>query len=289
MRQALHVKDYVQRLNRVTGYIFDHLDEPLDLLKLADIACMSPYHWHRLYHALSGETIADTVKRLRLQRAAAYLAHTDLSIAAIATKSGYPNLPSFNRLFKKAYGLPPAQYRKNGLHQQFMFPPENAQARDDYKVTIRHVPALSVIAIDHHGSYMQVGKAFHQLYVLLGANNWIVPGQRSIGVYFDDPDITPEQNLHSQAGIITATVPPIEPPLIHSKIRGGDYAVLRYQGPYASMRAAYQWLYGQWLPQSGFEAADAPIFEEYINNPREVAASELITDIYLPLLNRNGE
>jgi len=151
------------------------------------------------------------------------------------------------------------------------------------------VPALSVIAIDHHGSYMYVGKAFHQLYVLLGANNWIVPGQRSIGVYFDDPDITPEQNLRSQAGIITATVPPIEAPLIHSKIRGGDYAVLRYQGPYASMRAAYQWLYGQWLPQSGFEAADAPIFEEYINNPREVAASELITDIYLPLLNRNGE
>ena len=53
-------------------------------------------------------------------------------------------------------------------------------------------------------------------------------------------------------------------------------------GPYADMRAAYQWLYGTWLLQSGREIADAPILEEYLNNPRDTPPTELLTDICLP-------
>lgn len=49
------------------------------------------------------------------------------------------------------------------------------------------------------------------------------------------------------------------------------------------MRAGYQWLYGEWLVRSGLEPADAPVFEEYLNNPRDTAPSDLLTDIYLPL------
>jgi AraC family transcriptional regulator len=60
---------YEDRLNRVVNYIYDHLDDDLDLAKLADVAAMSPYHWHRVYQAFHGESAADTVKRLRLQRA----------------------------------------------------------------------------------------------------------------------------------------------------------------------------------------------------------------------------
>jgi AraC family transcriptional regulator len=49
------------------------------------------------------------------------------------------------------------------------------------------------------------------------------------------------------------------------------------------MRAAYEWLYGTWLVQSGREAADAPVFEEYLNNPKETAPADLHTEICLPL------
>jgi AraC family transcriptional regulator len=64
---------------------------------------------------------------------------------------------------------------------------------------------------------------------------------------------------------------------------GGDYAVLRHKGPYADMRAAYVWMFGTWLPQSGREPADAPVLEEYLNNPRDTPPTELLTDFYLPL------
>ena len=50
--------DYQERLSRVVAYIHDHLDEPLDLNRLAEVAHLSPCHWHRVYQALYGETIA---------------------------------------------------------------------------------------------------------------------------------------------------------------------------------------------------------------------------------------
>lgn len=62
--------DYAERLERVITWLADHLDDTLDLAKLADVACMSPYHFHRIYHAMQQETVADTVRRLRLHRAA---------------------------------------------------------------------------------------------------------------------------------------------------------------------------------------------------------------------------
>lgn len=74
-----------------------------------------------------------------------------------------------------------------------------------------------------------------------------------------------------------------QPPLEPFTLGGGLCAVLRHQGPYATMRAAYQWLYGQWLVQSGCEAADSPVFEEHLNNPRDTPTAQLLSDIYLPL------
>lgn len=71
--------------------------------------------------------------------------------------------------------------------------------------------------------------------------------------------------------------------MVETEIAGGRYAALRYKGPYAAMRSAYQWFYGPWLAQSGEEPADVPVFEEYLNNPRDTAPAELLTDIYLPL------
>lgn len=108
---------YENRLRRVSAYIHDHLDEELDMERLAEIACMSSYHWHRIYRAIYGETLAATVKRLRLHRAAGEIVRTELAVSEIAKRSGYPNLQSFNRIFKSVYGMPPARYRKEEATQ----------------------------------------------------------------------------------------------------------------------------------------------------------------------------
>ena len=113
------IASHEARLGRVTAYIYDHLEDEIDLQRLAGIACLSPWHWHRIYHAIQGETIAATVKRLRLHRAAGYLAQTDLPIETIAGKAGYGSVQAFTRRFKADYGLPPAQFRKNGSHARF--------------------------------------------------------------------------------------------------------------------------------------------------------------------------
>ncbi|MHC2297411.1 DNA gyrase inhibitor GyrI [Rhizobium mongolense] len=74
-----------------------------------------------------------------------------------------------------------------------------------------------------------------------------------------------------------------EPPFERQTIDGGEYAVLRHNGPYADMHKAYQWLYAEWLPKSGRQIKDSVMFEEYLNNPRDVPPTDLLTDIYMPL------
>lgn len=282
MNKAKNWIDYEERLGRVIAYIHDHLDDELCLNQLADVACLSPYHWHRIYYAILGETIVATVKRLRLHRAAGYLAHSSMPIEEVAKKSGYKNLQSFTRIFKAEYGLPPAQYRNHGSHTRFRVNNKEEEGAM-YDVTIKTIPTLQAATIAHVGSYMQISQAFETLYGWLAARNLIGPATRSVGIYYDDPDSVSEKQLKSRAGIIVDKEFAFEAPLEPVEIAAGPYAVLRYQGPYADMKAAYQWLYGVWLVQSGKEPANAPAFEEYINNPRDTAPTGLLTDIYLPL------
>jgi AraC family transcriptional regulator len=185
--------------------------------------------------------------------------------------------------------LPPAQYRNQGGHTRFQFHNKEEEVAM-YDVTIKTIPASPAATIAHIGSYMQISQAFEPLYGWFGARNLLgsdtrsqIPDPRSIGIYYDDPACVPEEQLRSRAGIIVNEDFTFEAPLEPAEIAAGPYAVLRYQGPYADMKAAYQWLYGVWLVKSGKEPGNAPAFEEYINNPRDTPPTELLTDIYLPL------
>jgi len=81
--------DHRQRILRVAAYIDDHLDEKLNLPTLAAVTCLSPFHFQRVYKLLVGETPADTVRRLRLKRAATQIAHGETSVTEAATLAGY--------------------------------------------------------------------------------------------------------------------------------------------------------------------------------------------------------
>lgn len=273
---------YEQRLRRVSDYIHAHIDEAIDNDRLAEIACLSSYHWHRIYRAVHGETTAQTVKRLRLHRAAGDLASSGLAVAEIARRCGYPNVQSFNRIFKSVYGLPPGLYRKRGSHA--IFDPILSQRNQGmFDVTIRRFPAQSLVTLAHRGSYMSIGKAFEQLIGILCARQQFNPEGRMVGLYLDDPEAVAERDLRSYAGLTEPTTSEIAPPLEAVVLEAGECAVLRHKGPYADMRFAYRWLYGEWLRTSGREVADRPVFEIYVNNPREVAPTELLTEICLPL------
>lgn len=274
--------DYHERMGRVTAYIHDHLADDLDLRRLAELAHLSPYHWHRVYHALYGETIAATVRRLRLHRATGYLANTPLEVREIARRCGYPNPQSFTHAFRATYGCSPADYRANGSHTVFRMGSAQPLAAG-YAVEVRHLEAVHLAGVDHRGSYMLVGKAFEQAFAAMCAHGLANANSRWLAVYFDDPAAVPEAQLASRAGLSLPAGVAAPPPLVAFTLGGGPCAVLRHRGPYATMRASYQWLYGHWLVQSGYEAADLPVFEEYLNNPRDTAPADLLTDIFLPL------
>ncbi len=271
---------YEDRINRVTAYIYEHLDEPLDLDRLADVAAMSPWHWHRVYSAMRGETVAAAVRRLRLMRAADELANTKATVEAIARRSGYANVQSFTRIFGDAYGMAPAQYRREGTHTAFN-PGQDAAPTSHYDVQVVGLEPLTVVTEPHAGSLMSIGMAFDRLFGRLGSAGLLAPGTRMLSIYLDDPSAVPEEKLRSLAGAVLPSAPPMELPA--TTTRAGNYAKLRHKGPYADMRASYAWMFGTWLPQSGRDPADAPVLEEYLNSPRDTPPADLLTDLYLPL------
>lgn len=273
---------YEKRLLRVSTYIYDHLEEDLDLDRVSEIACLSAHHWHRVYRAVHNETLASTVRRLRLHRAAGDLVRSDGSVRDIAARWGYANLQSFTRAFAAAYGMPPARYRKDGPHRAFE--PENGKEPPRmYDITIRTMAEQALLGIPHAGSYMGIGKAYEALYGALFSRDIFRPDMRMIGVFLDDPDIVAEEELRSFACVTVGEDIPAEAPLVRRTLSAGDYAVLRHKGPYADMGAAYRWLYATWLPASGRSIRDEVMFEAYLNNPREVPPTELLTEIFLPL------
>ena len=276
--------DYAMRLERVFRWLADHLDDTLDLAQLADVAAMSPYHFHRIYHAMQGETAAETVRRLRLHRAAVELITGELPVPRIAQRAGYGSQEAFTRAFKTAYGVPPARYRAS-----FVPSPKPTRTEDAmdttmaYQATIRETPALRVAALAHRGDYINIGSTFERLMAMAAAQDLLGPWTRSFGVYYDDPASTPREALRSDACL---TLPDDKVPggdLQVREIRAGRYAVTLHVGPYAELHFPYTWLYGTWLPKSGEEAADAPSIEEYLNDARVVPPSELRTEIWLPL------
>ncbi|WP_225783234.1 GyrI-like domain-containing protein [Xenophilus sp. Marseille-Q4582] len=274
--------DYHARMARVLAHVHEHLDAPLDLARLAELAHMSPFHWHRTYAALYGETIAATVRRLRLQRATGHLANSALPVADIARRCGYPNVQSFARAFREGYGCSPSAYRRQGAHQLFRAGTAPVLAAG-YTVEVREVAVVHLAGLDHHGSYMHVGQAFEASFAHLSAARLMRPDTRWLAVYFDDPDAVPEGQLHARAGLSLPQHIAAPASLTRFALGGQPCAVLRHRGPYATMRAAYAWLYGRWLVESGHAAADLPVFEEYLNNPRDTPPEALLTDIFLPL------
>ncbi|MCA8898798.1 MAG: AraC family transcriptional regulator [Hyphomonas sp.] len=277
-----HFQRYLARIEHVRDHMRANLDEPLDLDTLAEVACLSRFHWHRVYRAMTGETAAQTVRRLRLSRAADELAQTSRPIAQIAERAGYATPAAFSRAFASAHGVPPAEFRAGGMHAVLSqaIQEENALA---FPIDIRTLPRRPAIGLVHEGPYVEIGRTFERLFSELEAAGLIGHARGPFGLYIDDPDAVPAEDLRSHACTFTdvALKPPA--PLEPVEAGGGTYAVLTYKGPYSAMKPAYDWLFGTWLPASGREARDEPVLEINLNTPMDVAPSELLTEICLPL------
>lgn len=273
---------YDTRMRRVVQYIHDNPGGDLSLDRLADVAAMSRFHWHRVFRATTGETVAQVVRRVRLTHAANRLLTGDAPIAEIAAQVGYPNPSSFARAFRAFYGLTPESYRRAGGGR----PLTHANLTGVYsmhKITITDRPALRLAALRHTGPYHQIDATFGRLYAHLKRADALTSAGLMVGVYYDCADETPQSELRSHAGVILPDGVTLPDGLDEVLLPAGPHAVLAHHGAYDSLPAAYDQLYCDWLPGSGRTPADFPPFEIYLNDPANTAPQDLRTDICLPL------
>ena len=282
----MRAEQYQRQLDAVTDYIYAHLDDDLSLETLAHVSGFSRYHWHRIYRAVRGETAAQTVRRLRLERAAAMLTETSWPVERIAWKAGFTGTEVFSRAFLRSYGTTPSRFRNDGRAASsgssmmscgsgLASPvreapgwPVRVEARCGYRLAVS----------EHRGSYMDIGRAFSRVRDRVGS------GSLMVAIYEDDPDAVPPADLRSAAGTVVDPGTRIPHDLAERLVPAGRYAIMRYVGPYSSMHVAYLWLYGQWLPSSGEEPRDHPVIEEYLTDPATTPPVDAVTDILLPLL-----
>lgn len=274
--------DYEKRLLRVLDYIHDNPGGDLSLDALADVAAMSRFHWHRVFHGMTGETAAQAIRRIRMNRAACWLVQTDWPISQVAARCGYSGVSTFARVFRESHGMPPGKFRKSGAYRGPLIPRKPGE-KTMYVVEISPQPARVLAAIPHKGAYIEVGRAFETAGALCASRNLWPQVRGMVGVYYDDPNAVAEADLNSHAGVWVPEELSLEPPFERVTLSGGKSAVLRFQGPYAGLKAAYDFLYGEWLPQSGEEARAEPSYEVYLNSPADTAPVDLLTEICVPL------
>lgn len=270
------------RLNRVLDYIHDNPTVDLSLDRLAEVAALSRFHFHRLWRAMTRETAAQTVRRMRLHRAAVAFVAGAEPIGAIATSVGYSDADSFARAFADLYGITPSAYRQRGQHRP---PPRPTPTGDGSmpEVTIRTEPRRRLAAVTHVGPYQEIGRAFEKLHATLAARGLLPQAGFMLALYYEDPSSVAPEHLRSHAGIVLPEGVEIAAPLEEVIVEAGRTAVLVHRGPYAGLPASWDALYRGWLATSGEEPADGAPYEIYLNTPMEVRQDDLLTEICVPL------
>jgi AraC family transcriptional regulator len=290
-------RDYKKRLLRVLVHIQGHLDEPLDLVELARVACFSPFHFHRVFSGMIGETVKAHVRRLRLERAASQLKYGRLAVTQIGLAAGYETHEAFTRAFKAAFGAAPSAFRSQKSATARVAAPSEVHwnnALDDFRSTrltphamnvqIKTVPPRRVAFMRHAGPYDRVGETWDRLLTTLGKDGWLGGDTLIIGVCHDDPEVTPPAKIRYDACVtVNETFKP-EGDIGVQILPGGPCAVATHAGPYNALGKTYSKLFGEWLPRSGRQLADRPAFEVYLNSPETEAPEDLLTDIHMPLV-----
>ncbi len=286
MNRSQTFASYSTRIGKVVAFLSQRLDQPLTLAQLAQVGHFSPWHFHRIYRGQMGETVTATLRRLRLHRAAAELLDGPRSIAQIARRAGYGSTAAFTRAFGTTYRCTPAAFRQRRAapsdteHRQ---PALRAQDIAMYTAQIDIFPPVRVAALPHRGDYQQIGATFDRLMAWAGQHGLSNPGARSFGVYYDAPRDVPVDELRSDACLQVPADAPLADGIRWIEIAGGRHAVIVHTGPYAELERAYDWLFCHWLPDSFEEAGDAPVVEEYLNDPSTLPPSQWRTAICLPL------
>jgi AraC family transcriptional regulator len=289
---------YERAVQTAIEYIAQHLDDALELEALARAACLSPFHFHRVFRGMVGETPLELTRRLRLERAAWRLKGQQQAITEIAFDAGYETHEAFTRAFRACYSTSPSGFRlrkyprielaapcgihfnPNGVIPAFIARDSGGQAMD---VDIKQMPELRVGTVRHVGPYNQIPKAFERLGAIAGPAGLLRQAGSMIAIYHDDPETTPQDQLRSDAALVVPEGVELPEGLVEQHIAAGRYARTLHVGPYEQLGDAWARFLGEWIPVSGNRIGNGVSYEIYLNTPEHVPKNELRTELYVPL------
>ena len=280
---------YQVRLQNVLDYIDAHIDDvSMEQDTLSNVACFSKFHFHRIFSALVGMPLYQYIQYVKLKRAAFQLTHDkQVSILDIALGAGYDSHEAFSRRFKKISGLTPSYFRKTPNWQ----PWQKVQLHlikqkgdKQMKLEIKNIDAIRLAIVEHRGSPSQMHEAVNTLTGWAKQNHGPLKSGDGYGIAYNDPETTPEDDFKFDLGIqVSKSMKIDDVNVIEGHIEGGRYATVRLLGSHDQLSKCVQAILKNWLPDSGEELRDAPLFFQYQNYATEVAENDLVTDIYFPL------
>jgi AraC family transcriptional regulator len=289
------LQNYHARMQRVLDHIDQSLDGDLDLETLSRIAAFSKFHFHRQFAATFEMSVHRYVQLARLQRAAHALALKDgKSVTEIAADAGYEAPDAFARAFRKRLGQSPSSFRNSPQWEPWLsaFGPLDKSRNklmqiifDQDDVTIRDVPPTPVAILEHRGDRATLGDTIERYKTWREAAG-LSPATGSTFMVFRS-EREPANPADYSMDLCAEADQPVEAndaTMKAGQIPGGRCAVLRYPGNTTNLEPAALYLYRDWLPASGEEARDFPIYSRRrLAFHQGAPAPEMILELFLPI------
>jgi AraC family transcriptional regulator len=266
------------------------------LKELAKVACFSEFHFHRIFGAVSGETLNNFTIRLRLEKAARLLRYSVKSLTEIALDCGFSSPATFSRAFRSGYDTSPSQFRKSGeikkrkickelyWAQEYLLPMSAAEKQAAFPVSLIDIPERQV-------AYVRVTNAFEMDRVLSALKRLIewaksqdIFSQGTLfGMSVDDPHVTPKRFYRYE--VCLASSSPFECPEGISKMNmpAMRYAATRVSGDIRTVTTATDHLFRGWLINSEYEPEHAPGLEVFLNKEKALDWSHFDLELCIPV------
>lgn len=284
------------------NFISQNLDGDLSLDEIAGAARFSKFHFHRIFKAAVGETIAEFTRRLRLEMAANRLLssrHED--ITSIALACGFSSSQNFAKAFRQQYGTTPTHFRsskrgnevskaEDALSLRVTYDPESAfanplltQRSDNMNAEIKETPKYNVAYVRRLGPYGKetCEQAFGELMRWAGPHGHAESGVM-LGVYWDNPEVTPAEKCRVDACVTVPEGTAPEAPVEVQTIAGGPHAVCHFETSAESFQNAWEEAFA-WLVNGGYECDDRPCYELYHSAAVDHPEGKWVFDICIPL------
>tara|TARA_R110002111_G_scaffold67833_2_gene110296 strand:- start:1233 stop:2165 length:933 start_codon:yes stop_codon:yes gene_type:complete len=291
--------DYVARVNRAIDLVIANLDCPLHLDRLARAANFSPFHFHRIFQGLVGETPGQFVKRVRLERALRIMSHDPKRpLTHVALDCGFSSSSDFSRVFKQRFGASPRAFdldrwraekhdglkrlvEDQGLDLHVHQLPKGANP-DGFAIELVDLPPRSMAYIRVHDPYREGVVASAAQRLVAWAERAGVAEHNWYGYMWDEPEVVELKDCRYDVAVEADNFEP------SGEVGRFDFPAMRVarltiRGGLDLEMRALDWLYRTWLPESGYVPDDQPCFEAWIARPFAHGMQHFELDIHLPV------